>query len=115
LEPKSDCYNAFVSEISAANKAGLTSRGVARVVVRSRLGRAFGAVASSLLRVGHVLWLEVTGFFFAVFAVLGSAALVREVHLHVAFGRIAILALFTFIFAWFAVSSFARARKRKKQ
>lgn len=105
----------FVSELSAADKAALSSRGVARVVVRSRWGRAFGAVASSLLRVGHVLWLEVTGFFFAVFAVIGGAALVREVQVHAVAGRIAVLAIFTSMFAWFAVSSFARARKRKKQ
>jgi hypothetical protein len=105
----------FVSDISSANKAGLTSRGVARVVVRSRWGRAFGAIASSLLRVGHVLWLEVTGFFFAVFAVIGGAALVREVEVHAARGRITILALFIVTFAWFAITSFMRAHKRKKQ
>ena len=115
MTPKSDCYNAFVSELSAADKAAVTTRGVTRVVVRSRWGRAFGAVASSLLRVGHVLWLEVTGFFFAVFAVIGGAALVREVQVHAAASRIAVLAIFTLMFAWFAVTSFARARKRKKQ
>ena len=104
-----------MSELSAANKAAVTSRGVARVVVRSRWGRAFGAVASALLRVGHVLWLEVTGFFFAVFTVIGGAALIREVQVHAAAGRIAVLAIFTSMFAWFAVTSFARARKRKKQ
>src|SRR5438874_9960848 len=104
-----------VSELSAANKAALTSRGVARVVVRSRWGRAFGAVASSLLRVGHVLWLEVTGFFFAVFAVIGLAALVREVQVHAAPSRIIVLGIFTFMFGWFAITSFLRAHKRKKQ
>ena len=105
----------FVSDVSAANKAAVTSRGVARVVVRSRWGRAFGAVASAFLRVGHVLWLEITGFFFAVFTVIGGAALVREYQLHLAPGRLAVLAVFTLMFGWFAVTSFARARKRKKQ
>ena len=104
-----------MSEISAANKAAVTTRGVARVIVRSRWGRAFGAVVSSLLRVGHVLWLEITGFFFAVFAVIGGAALIREVQVHAAAGRIAVLAIFTLMFAWFAFTSFARARKRKTQ
>src|SRR3954452_22872074 len=112
---KSDCYNALVAEVSAPEKGSLIGRGAARVAVRSRWGRAFGPIASSLLRVGHVLWLEVTGFFFAVFAVIGGAALVREVQVHAAAGRIAILAIFTLMFAWFAVTSFARARKRKKQ
>ena len=105
----------FVSEVSAPEKAALVSRGAARVVVRSRWGRAFRAVASSLLRVGHVLWLEVTGFFFAVFAVIGGAALLREVQVHAAASRIAVLAIFTLMFAWFGATSFIRARKRKKQ
>ena len=105
----------IVSEISAPEKAALVSRGAARTIVRSRWGRAFGTVASSFLRVGHVLWLEVTGFFFAIFTVIGTAALVREAQAHVAPGRLALLAIFTLVFAWFAVSSFARARKRKKQ
>jgi len=112
---KSDCYNALVAELSAPGKAALISRGAARMAVRSRWGRAFGAVASSLLRVGHVLWLEVTGFFFAVFAIIGGAALVREVQVHAAFSRLAVLAIFTLMFAWFAASSFLRARKRKQQ
>src|SRR3954462_10912481 len=105
----------FVSAVSPPEKAALINRGAARTIVRSRWGRAFGAVASSLLRVGHVLWLEVTGFFFAVFAVIGGAALIREIQVHAAAGRIAVLAIFTFMFAWFAVTSFLRARKRKQQ
>jgi hypothetical protein len=112
---KSDCYNALVAEVSAPEKASLISRGAARVAARSRWGRAFGAVASSFVRVGHVLWLEVTGFFFAVFAVIGGAALVRDAQVHAAPSRLAILALFTLMFAWFAASSFMRARKRKQQ
>src|SRR3954462_8696991 len=105
----------FVSDVSAPDKAALVSRGAARTIVRSRWGRAFGAVASSLLRVGHILWLEVTGFFFAGFAVIGGAGRAREVQVHAAASRIAVLAIFTFMFAWFAVTSFLRARKRKQQ
>src|SRR3954454_8900336 len=105
----------FVSDVSAPDKAALIGRGAARTIVRSRWGRAFGSVASSLLRVGHVLWLEVTGFFFAVFAVICGAALVREVQVHAAASRLAILTIFTLMFAWFAASSFLRARKRKQQ
>src|SRR3954447_19190657 len=112
---KSDCYNAHVAEVSAPDKGSLIGRGAARVAVRSRWGRAFGPIASSLLRVGHVLWLEVTGFFFAVFAVIGGAALVREVQVHAAPSHLAILTVFTLMFAWFAGSSFLRARKRKQQ
>src|SRR4051812_48411192 len=112
---KSDCYNALVAEVSAPQKTALISRGAARAAVRSRWGRAFAAFGSSLLRVGHVLWLEVTGFFFAVFTVIGGAALVREVRVHAAPSRLAILAIFTLMFGWFATTSFLRARKRKQQ
>jgi len=105
----------FVSDVSTPEKAALISRGAARVVVRSRWGRAFRAVGSSFLRVGHVLWLEITGFFFAVFAIIGGAAVIREVQLHAAARRITILTIFTLMFAWFAASSFLRARKRKQQ
>ena len=112
---KSDCYNALVPDVSVPQKASLRGRGAARVVVRSRWGRAFGAFGSSVLRVGHVLWLEVTGFFFAVFAIIGGAALVREVQVHAAPSRLAILAIFTLMFGWFGASSFLRARKRKQQ
>src|SRR3954464_7301335 len=79
----------FVSDVSAPDKAALIGRGAARTIVRSRWGRAFGAVTSSLLRVGHVLWLEGTGFFFSVFALIGGAAIIREVQVHAAAGRIA--------------------------
>jgi hypothetical protein len=105
----------FVTDASTPEKAALISRGAARVVVRSRWGRAFRAVGSSFLRVGHVLWLEVTGFFFAVFAIIGGAALVREIQVHAVLSRLVILAIFTLVFAWFAASSFLRARKRKQQ
>ena len=105
----------FVTDASTPEKAALISRGAARVVVRSRWGRAFRAVGSSFLRIGHVLWLEVTGFFFAVFAIIGGAALVREIQVHAAASRVAVLAIFTLMFVWFALTSFVRARKRKQQ
>src|SRR5438105_4954680 len=91
--PKSDCYNALVTDVSASEKAALIGRSAARMAVRSRWGRAFTAVASSFLRVGHVLWLEVTGFFFAIFSIIGGAALVREVRSHAGPARLAVLAL----------------------
>src|SRR3954466_1718714 len=105
----------LVSETSAPDKAVLVGRGATRTIVRSRSGRAFGAIGSALLRVGHVLWLEVTGFFFAVFAVIGGGALGRGGPVHAAPRRLALLAIFTLMFAWFAASSFLRARKRKQQ
>src|SRR3954463_12579209 len=92
---KSDCYNALVAEVSAPEKGALIGRGAARVAVRSRWGRAFRAFASSLLPVGQVLWLEVRGVFFAVFAIIGGAPLVGEVRVHAAPSRLAILAIFT--------------------
>ena len=58
---------------------------LARQLVGSRRGRLLAAAfdagtgfVRSAARGLHGLWLEITGFFFLVFAVLGAAALWRE-------------------------------------
>jgi hypothetical protein len=62
------------------------------------------------------LWLEVTGFLFAAFAVIGTGAAVREYPAWVAGGdgrfRFLATAAFALMFAWFAISSFHRSRRR---
>jgi hypothetical protein len=66
-------------------------------------------------RVARVLWLEVTGFFFLVLALIGGAAAFREYrhyqHGEAGFGKVAIAAVFTLIFLYFGVNSFWRSRK----
>jgi len=89
----------------------------------NRWARAFysaGRVtASSVSRVMHVLWLEVTGFLFLVLAVVGAGAAVREYHRYLAgtttWGRIAVAAAFALLFLYFGVSSFSRSRKKGKK
>jgi|HubBroStandDraft_4_1064222.scaffolds.fasta_scaffold00098_23 hypothetical protein len=106
---------------------GRQSRAALRVAGRktgeNRWVRAFysaGRVtASSVSRVMHVLWLEVTGFLFLVLAVIGGAATVREYHRYLAGtttrGRIAVAAVFALLFLYFGVNSFWLSRKKGKK
>ncbi len=86
-----------------------------------RGSRAFGrAVWNPFAQASGILWLEITGMFFALFAVLfgqhlwtlrsayRSASGSEQTHFWV-------YALFTLLFAYFAVSSFARARRRARR
>ena len=63
------------------------------------------------------LFHQVTGFFFAVFAVIGGFAAWREYRHYTAGqfgpGRALLAAAFTATFAWFAVSSFWKSRNRR--
>ena len=81
--------------------------------------RAGEAVAGSVGRVLHVLWLEVTGFLFLVLAAIGVGAAVREYHRYVAgtatLGRVAIAAVFTLLFLYFGINSFWRSRRKSKR
>ena len=70
----------------------------------------------SVGRTTHVLWLEMTGLLFLVFAGIGGAAAVRGYRLYEAGksgpGRIWLGVLIAVLFAYFAVTSFARSRRR---
>ncbi|MCU1285799.1 MAG: hypothetical protein JWO13_2149 [Acidobacteriales bacterium] len=82
--------------------------------VRAGWGAA-EATLRSFARVGHVLWLEITGFFFLIFALIGGAALVRECRAaSVDQKKIVAAAVFTVMFAYFGVTSFVRSRRRAK-
>ena len=67
-------------------------------------------------KVAHTLWLEVTGFVFFVFAVVGAAAARKEyAALHGPWNRdfrFLITLAFTVVFAWFGFSAFYNARRR---
>ncbi len=86
----------------------------------NRWVRAFyhaGSVtARSIGRVLRVLWLEVTGLFFLVLALVGGAAAVREYHRHeggnVSTAKMLLASAFAVVFTYFGVSSFWRSRKR---
>jgi hypothetical protein len=79
--------------------------------------RGAGAFFGALSRVLHLLFLEVTGFVFLCFAIIGGFALVREYPKlalgQVSRGRFGITLAFTLMFAWFGVTSFWRARRKQ--
>ncbi len=64
-----------------------------------------------------MLWLEVTGFVFLCFAIIGGFALFREYPGlragNVSQGRFGITLLFSLMFAWFGLTSFWRARRKQ--
>jgi hypothetical protein len=57
------------------------------------------------------LWLEVTGFLFAVFAAVGGAATIRQYLQEGETLRVALGVLFTAVFTYFSVSSFLSSRR----
>jgi len=71
---------------------------------------------SSVSRVLHVLWLEVTGLLFLVLALVGGGAAVHEYHRYRAgqgaAGKMVLATVFTLMFAYFGVSSFWRSKKK---
>jgi len=111
-----------VPDISTARKLGILGRVASRQAGENRLLRAgFGAIRTTLAHSGkvlHLLFLQVTGVFFVAFAAAGALGAWREYREWTA-GRIGpermYLALaFSLLFAWFAVSSFWRAGKKRR-
>jgi hypothetical protein len=88
---------------------------------RSKMGKGLMAGGSAFLRASakaaHLLWLEVTGFFFLCFAVIGSFATIREYRAYTAGkpvgGKVVMGICFTLMFLYFGLSSFFRARGRR--
>jgi hypothetical protein len=90
-----------------------------RVVTAKRGAKAFGqAFLGPFTHAGKVLWLEITGLFFALFALFFAQSVYRvraawrqgPEHSH--------LLLYCALaagFAWFSFSSFARAYRKSKQ
>lgn len=110
-----------MANLSNARKLGVAARIAGEQVKRSR---TYGAVLSGaratlshFAGVVRQLWLEVTGFVFLAFAMVGAVAVVREfVAYHAgksSSSKVAAAATFTFMFGWFGASSFFRSRKRK--
>jgi hypothetical protein len=114
-----------MGSISAAKKIGLAARVATRVVAeqasRNRMAGALlsgaRATVSSFGRVLHILWLEVTGFIFLTLAMTGAAAGVHEYHKFgagpVNMNKVWAAALFATLFAYFGITSFWRARKKR--
>ena len=78
-------------------------------------GRGVGGFLRPFTRVGGILWLEVTGFFFGLFALYFAQDLWRT-HLSYLSGpqhqRFLIATAMTVVFGYLSVSAFWRARRR---
>lgn len=81
----------------------------------SKIGRFVGHVVPGVVKPLHILWNEVIGFFFFVFAVLPARALYRDWR---AFsqsgdnlGKLMMEAIWVLVMVYFGISSFLRARK----
>jgi hypothetical protein len=81
----------------------------------STLGRFLGHVMPGVVRPLHVLWLEVIGFLFLVFAVMTGSGALREVRQlgteQGSLGRVVVSFFFPVVLAYFGITSFLRARK----
>ena len=110
-----------MTNVSTGRKLGIAARVAGQQLRRSRtygaLANAARATMSRLGAVLHQLWLEITGFVFLAFAVLGWSALAREYSAyHSGKGtpsHLAVAAAFSLVFSWFGISSFRRARNRR--
>jgi hypothetical protein len=90
-----------------------------RIATAKRGAKAFGqALIGPFTHVGGVLWLEITGLFFALFALFFVQSVYR---VHTAWRQgpehthLLLYVAMAFLFAWFSVSSFARAYRKSKR
>jgi hypothetical protein len=112
-----------VSKVSLLRKAGVVARVAGEQAGRSRtvnaLWRAARTTARSFGHVLHQLWLEVAGVIFLIMALsLGGKTAQEYGKYHagqVGPGRVALAVGFTLAFAWFGLSSFWRAHKKKQR
>ena len=86
-------------------------------------GRRFGqTVWEPFVRLSGVLWLELTGVFFGIFAVFGATSIWKQrgdLHLastnHDTYVHFLLLGGMTLVFGYFFVSSFVKAHLRGKK
>ena len=115
--------NPLRTKLSSAGSVGAMLGKAAKSFKKGQKGRrifqgisaGIGSFIETLRRVGKVLWLEITGFLFLWFALVGGLACWHEYHAYAAGkvgpGRAAVAGFFSFLFAYFGVSSFWSARK----
>ena len=100
------------------------ARAVRVVVEQAGRNRVVGALLSgaratitSFAHVLHILWLEVTGFIFLSLGFIGAMAGVREYQRSVLgaanMNKVWASAIFAGLFAYFGITSFWRARKKR--
>ena len=104
-------------------KAGVVARVAGEQAGRSRTVNAlWGAARTTARSFGHVLhqlWLEVTGVIFLIMFLRFADATVKEYGKYhagqVGPVRMGVLVGSTLVFAWFGLSSFWRAHKKKQR
>jgi hypothetical protein len=113
-----------MTNVSTTRRLSIVARVASRMAAqRAGRSRLFTAVLSAgrttaghFGRVLHQLWLEVTGFVFLALAGIGGFAFLRELVKYQAgkegLLRASVAIVFTFVFAWFGVTSFLRVRKK---
>jgi hypothetical protein len=95
---------------------------VVRAIKSSRLGTAIFSSARTLVwsffRTFYVLWLEVTGFMFAIFTASGVFALVKQYRagtFATDHKRLWVTLAFIVVCGWFTLVSFTRSKRVKKK
>jgi hypothetical protein len=106
--PAASVRTTRVSKPPIADRAATVKRGA----------RAFGhAIVTPFTHAGSILWLEITGLFFALFAIFFVQSVYR---LHSAWRQgsehthLLLYAALAVVFGWFSVSSFTRAWRKSK-
>jgi hypothetical protein len=110
-----------MGSINTAKKVAWAVQTVVGQAKRSKVGGAllssFRVTAGSFSKIAHVLWLEVTGFIFLCLGLMGAGAGVREYHRYGAgagsLNKIWAAGIFAVLFAYFGISSFWRARRKR--
>jgi len=86
-----------------------------RLDPNSKVGRFIGHVVPGVVKPLHILWNEVIGFVFLVFAILPGRSLYRDWKVFSEtggnFSKLAMEAVWVLVMGYFGLNSFLRARK----
>lgn len=118
-------YNRRMAELSSSRRRGFrwgwwgaaATHVGGNMLRKNRTVNALGSAARVTLRsagkVGHLLWLEITGVFFLAFAAIGGLAAWHDYYKHKVLSARAWAAIcFMVVFAWFGLTSLWRARQK---
>jgi len=121
-----DGYNRCMAEMSSSRRRGFrwgwwgaaATHVGGNMLRKNRTVNALGSAARVTLRsagkVGHLLWLEITGAFFLAFAAIGGLAAWHDYYKHkMLSARVGAAICFMVVFGWFGLTSLWRARQRE--
>lgn len=120
---KAQKVGAFVAAAQKTLASSAQRHAGTRYAKQKRVGSALLVGARSTLvsagRVAHLFWLQTTGLFFLVFAFGFGAAALRMYRAwsvtHLEGAKVALVAAFAVLFAWFGVTSFWRASRASRR